>query len=81
MSPPTPQAFRLGLHTLQWAYDHIHDGIVFRSDGNAKVATFYDANSTPAQMMAKTITASSLQHSGDEYLGLTKASPRVDDDC
>ena len=76
-----PRLSNLGLHTVKWAHDHRHDEIVFRSDGNAKVATFYDANSTPAQMMAKTITASSLKHSGDQHLGLTKASPRVDDDC
>ena len=48
-----PRLSNLGLHTAQWAHDHRHDEIVFRSDGNAKVATFYDANSTPAQMREK----------------------------
>jgi hypothetical protein len=76
-----PRLSNLGLHTVEWAHDRRHDEIVFRSDGNAKVATFFDANSTPAHMRETNITASSLKHSGDQHLGLTKASPRVDDDC
>jgi hypothetical protein len=47
MSAPTNECFELALQTLQFAYDNRHLGIVFRSDGNAAPATYYDASFNP----------------------------------
>ena len=77
MAAPGPRALKFALHVLHYMYGTMDEGIVFRSDGNEHVTTYYDASFKPNPQNGKCPFGYTSHLYGGPVSWLSKTLPHV----
>ena len=77
MAAPGPKALKCALQVLHYMYSRMKEGIVFRSDGNQYLETYYDASFQPNPHNGKSPFGFTTHLYGGPVAWLSKTLPHV----
>jgi hypothetical protein len=77
MSAPGPKALKCALQVLHYMVANQNVGILFRSDGNPNLTTFYDAGFAPDPVDGKSTFGFTMHYYGGPISWMSKKLPHV----
>jgi hypothetical protein len=77
MSAPGPKALKYALQVLHYMVSKKDVGIIFRSDGNDQLVTYYDAGFAPDPIDGKSTYGFTVQYYGGPVAWISKKLPHV----